>query len=711
MGGIARSPWRRFWFGQPHVVFEYRFTGTQMTVRVWVPAVVNTGAVIDAAHAAWPGSRCTVEAAQAPLPGDGQSAGGRLVWTSMLAEPVTVAAPADRLRGLISAGTELGGRSTAAVHITARPASPREARALRRVADGGLHRRSLLDEVLSLVGLDGGPPSETAREAPTLTRHRNQARDRLGGLLWATGLRWAVAAPEAAKPRTVAAHSARLGAACAGLCATAGIRRKPLPGARAWCNTWAPESAAVLTSAEIAALAHLPADEVVPAIDRAGARPVAAPAAARSGGRNTKPLGVGPDGRKLAIATADGRHHLHLLGATGSGKSTLMQHLILADIRDRRGCVVLDPKGDLVDDLLDHLDPAQVEGRLVLIDPAAPSPRPGLDPLAGTDPELAIDHFTGICRRIWERHWGPRADDITRHVLRTLVLAGDPALHHIPSLLTKKAYRAPLVAAIDDPISVGGFWEWFDALPAGVQVQAAGPVLSRMRALLGREFVRETIGSPDHPVDLAAALDKGGIVLARLPKGVLGDDTARLLGSILVAKVWQAATARAATPEHRRRDAVFYIDECQNFLNLPHAVEDMLAEARGLRLGMVLAHQHLAQLDRDLQYAISANARTKVFFTCSPEDARQLSRHTLPNLGEHDLARLEAHTAAVRVLADGRELPAATITTLPPTEPVGHATELRRMAAVKPAFTALTIREYPPWPLPLSATPSPTSPS
>lgn len=687
LGAVSRSPWHRFWAGQPHVVFEYRFSGTAMTIRIWVPAPVSAGIVADAVEAAWPGARCTITDAEPPLPDTGMSEGGRLAWTGLAGEPVTTESPIDQLRGLIAAG--LSGRRDAAavVQVSARPATPREVRGLRRTADGATRRTGLLDEILDLFGLGGPKTSGTVKEPVTLSRYRRAAADRLGGLLWTVGIRWAASAPDERAQQSVAAHASRIGAAAAALTGAAGIRRRRLPNAAAWCNTWAYEGTILLTCSEVGTLAHLPADEVVPSMERAGSRAVAAPIGALSGGRNTKTLGIGPDGRRLAIRVTDARHHMHIVGPTGSGKSVLLHHLIMGDIRAHRPVVVIDPKGDLVDDVVNSLHMDTVKDRLVLIDPSTSAPHPGLDPLAGADSEVVIDHFTGICRRIWERHWGPRADDILRNALRTLFVAGDPALRHLPSLLTNKAYRAPLVAAIDDPMVLGGFWASFDNLSQTVQAQAVGPVLSRIRALLGHEFVRDTIGSPEHAFDLERAINTDGIVLARLPKGQLGDDTARLMGSVLTARVWQAATARARIPERQRRDTVLYLDEFQNFLNLPYAVEDMLAEARGLHLGMVLAHQHWAQLDRGLQFAVSANARTKVFFATGPEDAHLLARHTAPNLSEHDLQHLDAFTVACRAYADGRVLPACTLSTLPPAEPVGQGTTIRRYATEHPAFT------------------------
>src|ERR1700691_4883829 len=157
----------------------------------------------------------------------------------------------------------------------------------------------------------------------------------------------------------------------------------------------------------------------------------------------------------------------------------------------------------------------------------------------------------------------------------------------------------------------------------------------------------------------------GGVCLVRVPKGLLGEDTARLLGSFAVAKGWPPLPPRAQSGQAARVDASLVVDECQNFLHLPRSFDEMLAEARGYRLSMVLAHQHLGQMPRELREAVSANARTKVWFTMSPEDARALERHVAPNLTEHDLSHLGAYTAAARLVVGGEEAPAFTLATGP----------------------------------------------
>jgi TraM recognition site of TraD and TraG len=191
------------------------------------------------------------------------------------------------------------------------------------------------------------------------------------------------------------------------------------------------------------------------------------------------------------------------------------------------------------------------------------------------------------------------------------------------------------------------------------------------------------VGAPTSSFDMGAVLD-GGVCLARLPKGLLGDDTARLLGSFVVARVWQAATARARTGQRLRQPASLYVDECQNFLTLPYRFEELLPEARGYGLALHLAHQHLGQLPRELHDALSANARTKAYFTCSPEDARTLERHVHPQLSGYDLAHLGAYQAAVRLLTAGSELPACTVRTRPaPPAIPGRANQARAAARAR----------------------------
>jgi energy-coupling factor transporter ATP-binding protein EcfA2 len=385
---------------------------------------------------------------------------------------------------------------------------------------------------------------------------------------------------------------------------------------------------------------------------------------------------VGPR-KAIALGVEDGRRHLHVVGATGSGKSTLLANLAFADMKAGRGVVLIDPKGDLVDDLLARL-PGRALERLVLIDPKETEAPPALNVLEGEPAEVAVDHVVSVFARIFSAWWGPRTEDVLRSACATLRRLPGATLADVPLLLTDRRFRAPLVSTLSEPSGLRGFWDAYDALSPAGQAQVIGPIMNKLRAVLARRFARDLFGSARSSFDMTEVLS-GGVLLARLPKGVLGEDTARLVGALLVAAVWQATTARA--DEAVRPDATLYVDECQNFLALPTAIDDVLAEARSYHLSVVLAHQHLAQLPKGLFEAASAKARNKVYFSVSPEDARVLARHTEPYLKPYDLCHLDAYQVACRLVVDGRDLHAFTLRTrpMPPAVP-GRAAAAREHA-------------------------------
>jgi DNA polymerase III delta prime subunit len=397
---------------------------------------------------------------------------------------------------------------------------------------------------------------------------------------------------------------------------------------------------------------------------RAGARSVPPPAGLPEQG---KPLGLDTRGEPVALAIADARYHLHLLGPTGVGKSTLLARLALADLAAGRGAVVVDPKGDLVEDLLARI-PEGFEERVDLLDPAPP----GLNVLEGEDADLVTDQLVWIFRRVYEQFWGPRTDDILRAALLTLLASGPGAtLADVPRLLSDERFREQLLAELDDPVGLEPFWEWYEQLSEPMRAQATGPVLNKLRAFLLRRNVRAIVGQPRSSVEVTRVLDDGRLLLVRVPKGTLGEDTSRLLGSFVVARVWQAALARAGRPESERPECALYVDEVQSYLTLPSPLADMLAEARGYHLSLCLAHQHLGQLPREMREALAANARTKLYFQLSLQDAHALARELEPELSAHDLANLPRHTAAARLCQAGETGRPFTLQTepLPPAQP------------------------------------------
>ncbi|MGW1170741.1 type IV secretory system conjugative DNA transfer family protein [Streptomyces sp. NPDC002550] len=692
LAGLLRPWWRRIATGQPHLAFEYTWSHTGLSIRLWLPGTVPLGLVRRAVEAAWPGAHTRVTEPAPLLPPGHTVTAGRLRSARPDVMPLRTDHNSDPLRALLQAATGMSEDETACVQILARPATGsawrRARRQARRLKAGHTPARPL---ALAVFLLHRTQPAATGKQDPEHGAAVRQSATKLSGPQWQCVLTYAATcSTKAERAEDVARGRAHALASAFGLYADRNylVRtrlRHPEPHLSGRCFPFA--RPALLSVPELAALAHLPADADAPGLQRAGARSVLPPPSVPepAPGNGVKPLGVADSGarRRVGLPVTDARHHLHVMGATGSGKSTLIANLVLDDVRHHRGVIVIDPKGDLVTDLLDRLPDTCAE-RLVLIDPDDPYTPPCLNVLDGADIDVVTDNITGIFRRIFTAFWGPRTDDVMRAACLTLLKHRERTrqlvtLADVPRLLGESAYRLRIIPALKDPV-LRGFWDWYESMSEPSRAAVVGPVMNKLRAFLLRDFARRAIAAGPSTFDLASVLD-GGILLARLPKGALGEETARLLGSFIVAGTWQAAAARARTPEHARIDATLSIDEAHNFLTLPYPLEDMLAEARGYRLSMLLAHQHLAQLPRDLREGISANARNKIFFNASPEDAGALERHTLPTLAAHDLAHLGPYQAAAHLLTGGAESAAFTLTTRPLPPPVpGRAKDLRAAA-------------------------------
>jgi TraM recognition site of TraD and TraG/Type IV secretion-system coupling protein DNA-binding domain len=673
---LLRPRLARLLKGQPQLAWEIGAGRGGSQFRIWVPSSVPPGLVERALAAAWPGLTTSALPAVDVTAGGGETRSGEDVDDALLAGAGEVLAAAE----LVLSGSEwfpLGGRDgpdplrlvlgqlsglavgeRALVQVVARPATVREQRRLlataRRIRAGTSPFRigRLLDLVLP------GPQARPALD-PTVNPDVRAVLEKASHPLYRCLVRVAVTSADVASAR---GRIHALAGAFAGYEGRVGLRRRRVRAARRKLRLRTLSRRGYLLSLpELAALAHLPGERALPGLARAGARSVAPPPGLPSDG---KPLGLSASGEPVALAVADARYHLHLLGPTGVGKSTLLARLALADLEAGRGAVVIDPKGDLVEEILERI-PAGLEDRVDLLDPLDPAP-PGLNVLEGSDHDLVVDQLVGIFRRVYERFWGPRTDDILRAALLTLLAAGGRAtLADVPRLLSDEQWREQLLLEFEDPVGLEPFWEWYDGLGEAVRAQATGPVLNKLRAFLLRRPVRAIVGQERSTIDVTRALDEGGLLLVRVPKGTLGEDTSRLLGSFVVARVWQAALARASRPEPARPDCALYVDEVHNYLNLPTPLDEMIAEARGYHLSLCLAHQHLAQLPKEMREAIAANARSKLYFQLSPHDAQALAREVEPELAAHDLAHLPRHTAAVRLCKSGETGPAFTLTTQP----------------------------------------------
>lgn len=361
--------------------------------------------------------------------------------------------------------------------------------------------------------------------------------------------------------------------------------------------------------------------------------------------------------RVLAVSTAPGPvrplhlpireqlKHLHVLGPTGVGKSTLLAHLALADIEAGRGLVVIEPKGALVDDILARI-PKHRQDDVVVLDPADTLAPVGLNPLAGGHgrrPEVVVDALLAVFHQLWADAWGPRTQDILHAALLTLARRPDASLVMLPLLLTNPGFRRSITQAAvrDDPVALGSFWAWYEQLSDAERAVVIAPVMNKLRAFLLRPSMRAVVGQVSPRFTLRQVFTERKILLVPLSKGTVGPEAAALLGSLVVADLWQATLERTGVPEAKRHPVHVIIDEVQDYLRLPTDLADALAQARGLGVGFTLAHQYLDQLPQSMRSAVLGNARSRVCFHLPPSDAAVMAKGH-PELTPDDFTALGA---------------------------------------------------------------------
>jgi hypothetical protein len=417
-----------------------------------------------------------------------------------------------------------------------------------------------------------------------------------------------------------------------------------------------------LNAAELAGLMPWPVgEEPLPGLPAPMTRQVPPPVDLSPSGTVLADATYPGNSQPLRLAASDRLMHVALLGPTGTGKSTLMVNMALQDIADGHGLALLDPKADMAGDLLDRI-PRRRWDDVVVINPADTSRPVGFNPLASDGSErgreLAVDHVLHVFREVWKDFWGPRTEAVLRSALLTLTAtrAADGSAFtvcELPRLLNDTAFRAWLSANPALPSSVREFWDWFNALSVGERTQVVGPVMNKLTALTQRTPLRLILGQ-SQGIDLAQAIRSKRLVILPLSRGLVGAETAALLASLMVASLWQAILGRVRTAQAVRHPYWLFIDEASEVVRLPVDLTDLMAEARGLGVGLTLATQHLSQLPTEVRRALLATVRSQVVFQVESDDARLLERSFGPTLTETDLRSLPTHEVAMRLAIGGQ---------------------------------------------------------
>jgi len=427
-----------------------------------------------------------------------------------------------------------------------------------------------------------------------------------------------------------------------------------------------------LNTKELAGLLGLPLGGQLPGLPRVTARQlppaIHMPHTGSVLAMSTYP---GMTNRPLALLASDRLRHTWVLGPTGVGKSTLLCNLIVQDMQAGRAVLALDPKGDLIADVLDRVPEARADD-VIVMDPSNTARPIGLNVLdagRGEDArELVVDYLVHLMASLWSSSWGPRTSDVMRMALLTLVStkAADGSaftLVELPELLLNPAFRRFVTNQRSVPDSVRSFWTAYEAMSDGERAQVIGPSLNKLRSFTSRTSLRLLLGQ-SRGIALRDIFTRRRIVLVSLAPGKLGSETAALLGALVMSGFWQATLQRITVSEDRRHPTFAYLDEFQTYLRLPLDLADVLAQARGLGVGITLGHQYLGQLGEAIKTAVLGTVRTQIVFQLQLTDARTMSAHFLPLMPD-DLVGLAAHEVAIRPCVDGATLMPVTGHTLP----------------------------------------------
>jgi hypothetical protein len=372
--------------------------------------------------------------------------------------------------------------------------------------------------------------------------------------------------------------------------------------------------------------------------------------------------------RRFGIKRADRRAHMYLIGKTGTGKSTLIANLARQDALKGEGFALIDPHGDLVEQVLRTV-PEERKTDLIYFNVPDTARPLAFNPLeasqAGYRP-LVASGLISVFKKIWAEFWGPRMEYVLRNILLALLELPGSTLLDVPRMLDDATFRGHVLAVVQNA-QVRRFWlREYQSYPARFRAEAIAPIQNKVGEFLVNPILRRIVGQPKSAFDLRLMMDEGKILLVNLAKGKIGEDTAALLGSMLVTKISLAALSRADRPEAERRDFYLYVDEFPSFTT--SAFASMLAEMRKYGVGMILAHQYLSQLEEQLRDAILGNVGTVISFRIGLTDALLLEKEFYPELRAIDFVSLPNYEIYLKLMIDGvvsRPFSAATLPAKP----------------------------------------------
>lgn len=354
--------------------------------------------------------------------------------------------------------------------------------------------------------------------------------------------------------------------------------------------------------------------------------------------------------KRFGIKQADRLMHTYMIGKTGTGKSTLIETMIMQDIQVGRGCCLLDPHGDLVDKVVKSI-PENRKEDLIYFNIPDVSLKLKYNPFKKVSYEkrsLVASGILDVFSKLWDSAWGVKLEHILRHAILTLLDQPKATIADIVEILLNKDFRTEALKHVKSE-SVKKFWKRefkeyhkYDLLP----------VLNKIGGMLVHPVIKRVlIDNPDE-VSLRKAMDEKKIVLVNLSKGHVGADVSHILGALFITSIASASFSRVDTEEDKRIPFIVYVDEFHNFTTL--SLIGMFSELRKFKVGMTMAHQYMAQLDPDIKSAVLGNVGTIISFRIGTEDATVMAKEMYPEFDVEDFINLPNYKIYLKLMIDGK---------------------------------------------------------
>lgn len=349
----------------------------------------------------------------------------------------------------------------------------------------------------------------------------------------------------------------------------------------------------------------------------------------------------------------DRRRHMYILGKSGTGKTTLIANMAIADIHNGEGVAIVDPHGDLSEILLDYIPEDRIND-VIYLDPSDKNQSFRLNPLhveKEEHKELVVSSILSIFTKIWANVWSARMEYLLRNALITLIERPNATLLDIPRLFTDTKFRNKYLESVSDPVVVDFWKKEYDRYSERFQSEAVSPILNKVGRFTTSPTIRNIVGHPQSTVDLDELINQGKILILNLAQGRIGEDNAALLGAMFITQIQIAAMNRVDISEEQRKDFYLYVDEFQNFATVSFV--KILSEARKFRLNLILANQYTAQLAEEIQKAIFGNAGTLCTFVVGADDANRLISELGDLYTQDDLVNLGRYQIISKLSIDG----------------------------------------------------------